>query len=533
MVKPWSTDKQEESMSFDHIQSSLELLYNISRQLVSSLDLQTVLENVVSLSVSNLGAERGNLMVLDSQRRPVEAVMMYNNQRVPYTLEELSQILDQGLAGWVLRNPQAVLVTDTSQDERWVRRPDDQADRSGAKSAVVVPLKARDQLVGVLTLVHPEPGFFTQDHLNLLQSIGDQAGIAINNARLYDSLQAATQRYRELFEYSLDPILVTDLTGKILEVNRHAGQLSGTQAEGLISQSVHDLHEPGLESQANANERLSAGEILTYESLFRLAGGSSVPVEVVVYRVRLPEEDVLQWTVRDITARKELDILRNDLAVMVYHDLRSPLSNIISSLDMLEGLLHLEESSSLKTVFGIATRSTDRMQRLINSLLDINRLETGQPITNQKLVEVANLVHESADAVQPMIEGKHLKLMMNISPEVPPLRVDEDMIRRVLINLMENACKFTPMKGEINVMVETIGGEVRFCVQDTGLGIPAEAVDVIFEKFRRLNVERGPKGLGLGLSFCRLAVQAHGGRIWVESEDGKGSCFYFTLPAGR
>jgi two-component system, NtrC family, sensor histidine kinase KinB len=519
-------------MSFDPIQSSLELLYNISRQLVSSLDLQTVLENVVSLSVSNLGAERGNLIVLNSQQRPVEAVMMYNNQRVPYTLEELRQILDQGLAGWVLRNPQAVLVTDTSRDERWVRRPDDQANRSGAKSAVVVPLKARDQLVGVLTLVHPEPGFFTQDHLNLLQSIGDQAGIAIYNARLYDSLQAVTQRYRELFEHSHDPILVTDLEGKILEVNRHAGRLAGIAPEELIAHSVHDLHEPGINLLPNAAERLSAGEMLSYESLFRLPAGSGVPVEVYVYRVRLPEEDVLQWTMQDISARKELDILRNDLAAMVYHDLRSPLSNIISSLDMLEGLMHLEEGNSLSVVFGIATRSTDRMQRLINSLLDISRLEAGQPITNQKLVEVTSLMNDAVDAIQPTVEGKHLKLDIYIQPDVPPLRVDEDMIRRVLINLMENACKFTPMKGQLRASVELQGSEVRFCVEDTGLGIPAEAMDAIFEKFRRLNVERGPKGLGLGLSFCRLAVQAHGGRIWVESEEGHGSRFFFTLPAG-
>jgi two-component system, NtrC family, sensor histidine kinase KinB len=520
-------------MSDDHVQSSLELLYNISRQLVLSLDLQTVLENVVSLSVSNLGAERGNLIVLDSQQRPVEAVMMYNSQRVPYTLEELGQILDQGLAGWVLRNTQAVLVQNTSHDERWVRRPDDQVDRSGAKSAVVVPLKARSQLVGVLTLVHPEPGFFTQDHLNLLQSIGDQAGIAVYNARLYDSLQAATQRYRELFEHSIDPILVTDLAGKILEVNRHAGKMAGVPGEVFIDQSVHDLHEPGLTSLTNADERLRAGEMLSYESLFRLPSGSVLPVEVYVYRVRLPEEDVLQWTVRDITARKELDILRNDLAAMVYHDLRSPLSNIISSLDMLEGLLHLEESSSLRTVFGIATRSTDRMQRLINSLLDINRLEAGQPITNQKLVEVSSLADDSVDAIMPMVEGKHLKLTLTIQPDVPPIRVDEDMIRRVLINLMENACKFTPSRGDILTSVEVRGGEVRFCVEDTGLGIPEEAKDAIFEKFRRLNVERGPKGMGLGLAFCRLAVQAHGGRIWVESEEGHGSRFYFTLPAGR
>ena len=114
-------------------------------------------------------------------------------------------------------------------------------------------------------------------------------------------------------------------------------------------------------------------------------------VEISVYRVHLQDEEVLQWTVRDITARKELDMLRNDLAAMVYHDLRSPLSNIVSSLDMMEGLIPKEEANSLRIIFGIASRSTDRMQRLISSLLDINRLESGQPITNQKSVAVRSL----------------------------------------------------------------------------------------------------------------------------------------------
>lgn len=520
-------------MAFDQVQSSLELLYNISRQLVSSLDLQTVLENVVNLSVNNLGAERGNLIVLDSQGRPAEAVMMYNNQRVPYTLEELHQIVDQGLAGWVLRNHQSVLVADTSQDERWVRRRDDHVDRSGAKSAMCVLLKARSELVGMLTLVHPEPGFFTQAHLDLLQSIGDQAGIAIYNARLYDSLQIATQRYHELFDNSIDPILITDWLGKILELNRQAGRMSGASLGGMVGHSIFELHEPGLQKIEHGFDRLNAGEMVSYESIFQAGEGQPLPVEIYVYPIRLHDEEVLQWTVRDITARKELDLLRNDLTAMVYHDLRSPLANIVSSLDMLEGLLPTSDAPSLRTIFGIATRSTGRMQRLVSSLLDINRLEAGQPITNQKLVEVSSLVNEAADAIRPMLEGKQQKLNYTVAPDLPLLRVDEDMVRRVLINLIENANKFTPVKGQIQVSVEAFGDGVRFGVQDSGPGIPAAASEIIFEKFRRLNIERAPKGLGLGLAFCRLAVKAHGGQIWVESEEGNGSRFYFTLPSGQ
>jgi PAS domain S-box-containing protein len=449
-------------------------------------------------------------------------------------VDQLRQIVERGLAGWVLRNRQGAWLADTSQDERWVRRPDDQADRTGAKSAICVPLQARGQTVGVLTLVHPQPGFFKAEHLSLLQAIADQAGIAVYNARLYDSLQAATQRYRELFENSIDPILITGWDGHILEVNRQAARIFAGDSGTLQGRSIFDLHEPNWEKLGQALSNLQSGEMVSYESHFRLREDQQLPVEVYVYRVQLREGGDLQWTVRDISARKELDMLRNDLTAMIYHDLRSPLSNIISSLDMLETALPKEGvEPTIGMIFGIASRSAQRLQRLISSLLDINRLEMGQSITSQKRVEIASLVREALDAIQPNIDGKNQQAHTRLEPDLPELWVDEDMIRRVLINLLENAAKFTPSKGSISVQVERFGEQVRFCIQDNGPGIPPEARESIFDKFRRLNAENAPKGFGLGLAFCRLAVQAHGGRIWVESEVGHGSRFYFTLPAAQ
>ena len=520
-------------MAPDRADTSLELLYRISRQLVSTLDLQTVLERVLTLSTQNLDAERGTLIVLDELQRPSQAAIVLNQQLIPYTMNQLRGVIEQGLAGWVLRNRQPALLPDTSLDERWVRRLDDQADHSGAKSAVCIPLLARDQLVGVLTLVHPVPGFFKPEHLVLLQAIGDQAGTAIHNARLYDSLQAVTLRYRELFEKSIDPILITNTHGQILEVNLQALRMAGADDSGPIGLSMLDLHEPNWDKLGPEFSALQDGEIVSYESTFRLPGNPPLPVEIYVYKVHLKDEDDLQWTVRDITARKELDLLRNDLAAMIYHDLRSPLSNIISSLDMLGGFLPVEETATLRTIFGIANRSTERMQRLISSLLDINQLESGQPITNQKMVEVNGMIKDALDTIQPTLQGKQQVVEINLPPPGTMVWVDEDMIRRVLINLLDNATKFTPMLGKMGIQVEDLGENVRFCVQDSGLGIPAEASEAIFEKFRRLNSDGSPKGFGLGLAFCRLAVQAHGGRIWLNSEEGRGSRFYFSLPTVR
>lgn len=517
-------------MPQDRVHASLKLLYNVSRELSTSLELRTVLSRILFFSVDYVAAERGTLIVLDDHQRPTEAAIVYNHELLSYTFQQLQAIVERGLAGWVMRTRKSVLVPDTSKDERWLHRPDDDIMASGAKSAICIPLLVRDRVVGILTIVHPKPGFLTEDHLALLQAIVDQAGVFVNNARLYASLQAATRRYRELFEDSIDPILITDWSGKILEANREAIQFTEYNIDLLYGFSIFEMHEPHWELLGLDCENLRNSSTLTYESRLNTRGGKVIPIEVNVSQVDLENMQSLQWIMRDITSRKELDDLREDLTAMIYHDLRSPLSNIVSSLDMLGAILPIDNNPSLKSIFNIANRSTERMQRLISSLLDINRLEAGQSITNQKAVEVKSLVDSALTSVQPLLDGKQQIMESRVSPDCQPIWVDEDMARRVLINILENGIKFTPAHGSLCIEVEPEDDWVRFSVQDSGPGIPMEARDKIFKKFVRLQTERFAKGMGLGLAFCRLAVQAHGGRIWVESPPGEGSKFSFTLP---
>lgn len=523
----------------DAARSSLGLLYNISRELTSALDLHTVLTRILSLSTSNVGAERGSVIVMDEQQQPVDAAIIVDERLVPHTVEQLKATLEQGLAGWVLRHREAALVSNTGQDPRWLRRPDDETDQSGLKSAICVPIQVREQLVGVLTLVHATPGFFDEEHLALVQAIADQAGIAVNNARLYASLQATNQRYHELFEDSIDPIMMTNKAGKIQETNRRAAEVSGLPREALLGAMIWDLQDidrAWLEANMPA---IGAGETVSCETEFQPRGRPRLPVEVYVREIQVSDEGMLQWIIRDITERKQLDALRDDLSAMIYHDLRSPLANIVSSLDMLRVLVPESDNAVLQQVLSIAIRSSERMHRLINSLLDINRLEAGQPIANRQAVEVQPIIREALDAVQPITTSKNQEVIVEVEGNLPPIWVDEDMIRRVLINLIENATKFTHMEGKIILGASSDGETVRLWVRDTGPGIPSEAQDVIFNKFSRISLDRlqasdrFPKGLGLGLAFCKLAVEAHGGSIHVESEVGTGSIFSFTVPAAN
>jgi signal transduction histidine kinase len=139
-------------------------------------------------------------------------------------------------------------------------------------------------------------------------------------------------------------------------------------------------------------------------------------------------------------------------------------------------------------------------------------------------------VQEAAEEVEPLAEAKNHELTVSIAPDLPLIEIDVDMIRRVTINLLENAIKYTRSGGQVSIKAEVQSGEIVVSVQDNGPGISVQNQQRLFEKFSRIHHEGRPKGLGLGLAFCRLAVNAHGGKIWLESEEGQGSTFIFSLP---
>ncbi len=175
-------------------------------------------------------------------------------------------------------------------------------------------------------------------------------------------------------------------------------------------------------------------------------------------------------------------------------------------------------------------RSTERIQRMTDSLLDINVLEAGKPIGTPKPTNVLALVYEAVEAMESMFHNKSQIISYQIPDRLPNVSVDQDMIRRVITNLLENASKYSPQGSKIEVGARQEKGQIQVWIEDNGPGIPASECERIFEKFTRQKSENAPKGLGLGLAYCRLALQAHGGKIWVESEVGSGSRFIFTLP---
>jgi PAS domain S-box-containing protein len=494
----------------------------------TSLEMQDVWRRVLNQTMQALQVETVALALIDQSSNELvfHAAAGHNSGNIPG--RRVPQ--DAGLAGLVITGRHGVISSNVNQDSRF-----SEVDKFGGiqmRAVALAPIQAQGKVMGVLEAINPISGAFDPDAMLVMAGLGSLAGSTIQNAQFMERLQQAHQHYRELFEDSVDPILITDWNGRILEANRRAVALSGFTGDQLHGMSMDKLHDVNTRKTGVQYELLKAMEC-NYESALHQQNGGSVPVEVHARRVEFEEADSIQWILRDITARKELDALRDDMTAMIYHDLRSPLGNIVSSLDMMNSFLP-EKEGTLRSMLNIANNSTARIQRLINSLLDISRLEAGQHVIDQKAVDPIALLIEAIRDVQPSVNGRNQKLERKPSTVLPLIFVDVDMIHRVLINLLENASKFTPVEGRIDVGAETNGTYVKYSVRDNGPGIPEADRERIFEKFTRL---RGGKervsGLGVGLAFCKLAVAGHGGQLGLESEVGKGTTFWLTLPVAQ
>lgn len=680
--------------------TQLELLYHISRELNSRLELRELIENILRLTAESVGAENSSLILINDVGQVYDAALVVNGSLVDNAASQLGPQLEHGLAGWALRQKQLILVPDTAHDPRW--KPTGNGKSIESKSVLATPLSYGDRVLGVITLVHPLPNHFTKNDLSLVKAIAEQAAIAVENARLlresrhqteamrhlvetaqvlsstlepnkllqlllqqalnhlhleaasialtepdkqelvfqmaagvasekmlglrlkigqgiggwvaqtkqavivpdvhkdpryypaideitgyqthavlcapiqfegyllgviecvnpapgtldrntmplligiaslagnaiahsqqFTFTQTTKDRFAGLFEDAIDPIFITDLSGRIIDANHKAAVTLGYSRGEMIGMSMKAFHRvtTGLLG-ASPMPDLVGGLERAFVTRLTTRDNVDIPVEVHAKRIKTPDMEFIQWIERDITERVQMEEMREDLMAMVFHDLRSPLGNVISSLTMLQQTLATDDEMS-QSLLGIAVRSGQHLSRLVDSLLDIKRFESGKTVLHKEDVLLSSLVSEAIQQVQPNAEGKGIALNNQLPQWLPVVRVDADMIRRVVINLIENAVKYTPGTGTVTVTAQVENNQAQINIQDTGPGIPEAERTRIFDKFARIQRSGGPKGLGLGLAFCRIAIEAHGGRIWVDPAPLQGSIFSFTLPIVR
>ena len=235
------------------------------------------------------------------------------------------------------------------------------------------------------------------------------------------------------------------------------------------------------------------------------------------------------------TKLKEVDQLKDDFVSSVSHELRSPLTAISGYVDLLRSKpLTQIEGANREKALEIIQENTHRLTEFINDILDIAKLKAGRVELRRTDVDLNDLAGDVAALFQPLFEKKAITCEVDVSGDVPVAKLDEEKMMQVLTNLVANALKFTPAGGKISIHAKNRDDSILMSVQDTGIGIPDNARSLVFEKFgqakNRSEAGDAPKGTGLGLAIAKGNVEAHGGRIWFDSEMGKGTTFYFTIP---
>ncbi len=529
----------------------LSFLRETNQLLTATLDLDSVLHSLMTQVRDYFQVEAVSVALLDQESMDGKGSPTLTFRvavgGTPEAITGLRLPLDEGIAGWVTREGKSILISDAYSDKRFYFGIDE---KTGFQTQTVLaaPIKVEQETIGAIEALNPTAGTLDEHALEVLNQIADQAALAIHNAELYERAGRAERRYERLFHGSPVPVIVMDFNTEILDVNQKAVELMGRPAGELIGSRWGDLL-GGKQGAGSATAIRSATALsptaATAETLFETlpengekSAEMRIPspsgprtLSVHMTTIDYGRQRAIQWIGHDITELTELERMRDDLMHMIVHDLQNPLSNIVGSLQMMQQALREEDSTfPIMDVLQVAMRSSKRLRRLIDSLLDLRQLEEGKADLNRILVPPRLLAREAVDLVRPVIEKKKQALTVDVPTGLPPVSVDRDMITRVLTNLLDNAAKFTPAEGEIALTVEQGEVSLSFTVSDNGLGISPEAKSHIFERFTRLESARGTKGTGLGLPFCKLAVEAHGGDIWVDSTPGEGSRFTFRLP---
>ncbi len=247
----------------------------------------------------------------------------------------------------------------------------------------------------------------------------------------------------------------------------------------------------------------------------------------------------LQSQVSSLESEKEqligLQRAQQEMSDLIIHDLRNPLALMYGAINMLEVVLPEEEVEANRSLFEIVNTAYAKMQRLVDSLLDVAKMESGKAVLNPTPTSLPKIINDVIQMAQYALKTRNIHYDSSIPDDIPEIMLDEERISRVLSNLTDNSIKFMPKGGKLHIGVEKNSSYVKVSVADTGPGIPPEDRKRIFERFAQVSEEGRPKpkrrGFGLGLLFCHLTVEAHGGRIWVEpGDEGVGSRFVFTLP---
>lgn len=498
----------------------LRALQEVARDLSTTLQMEEMLQIVAERLVTLLGVPRGGVALLDGTSLSGVAAFgdgadEFMNLEMPLnSTAKLKSAMDQ-------RHPLILSGGDPSLSG-WF-----------GGEALAVPLVTRGRAIGMLFAASDGKDGFPEKAQRLAVSFAYLAAAAIENALLYRNVWEKHSELEAILTGIGDGVIVADPLLSLVLMNPVAERIfslaecptQGTPLTGFLPPQAVEL----VRQTLAGDQPVRVEEI----SLDRTGDGKTWVYQALASRV-VSESGRIQGVVtvlRDVTGQKELERMKSNFLSVVSHELKTPLHSIKGFVEIIlmgkTGPITDIQQDFLTTV----KEQTDHLQRLIEDLLAFSRLESGELRLRLSEVLPAEVVATVEQRLAPLAERNGLELRNEVPPDIPTIYADPVRLEQVFTNLMENAIKFTPSGGTVTVGGRDRGEEVLFWVSDTGIGIPLEEQERIFEQFYQ--VDSGPnrlyRGTGLGLSICKHIVTRHGGRIWVESMPGKGSTFYFTL----
>lgn len=346
------------------------------------------------------------------------------------------------------------------------------------------------------------------------------------------ALWQSEARFQKLIDQAADAFLLLDQEGRICEVNQQACDSLGYTYLELVSASVRDLYPDLNENMVDrAWQQLASGQSLTLELLSRRRDGSTFPVEARLSLFETGQERFVLALVRDVSERKKVERLKNEFVSTVSHELRTPLTCIHASLAVLKAEHLGPLPAASKEMVDIAYKNGEQLIRLINDLLDVQKIESEMMEFRFEALDLRPLVEEALATNSILAEREGVRLAFAESDAGTVVWADAGRLTQVIGNLLSNAIKYSPMGETVEVSIRRAEGQVRVEVRDRGPGIPEEFRDKVFQKFTQADASnvRQKGGTGLGLSICQMILERMNGRIGFESEVGQGSTFWFEL----
>jgi signal transduction histidine kinase/DNA-binding response OmpR family regulator len=491
----------------------LNALYAIGRAVTSLLDLEQVLDRVVDAATFITQAEEGSLMLLDESSG--ELYLRSEKNFDEHLARGLRLRADDSLAGRVVSTGRPILLA--SEELKKITTA------YLVKAMLMVPLRtAGSGVIGALMVANKvSDRAFGERDLHVLTALASYAAVAIDNASLVADLQNEKNKVETILSEVAEVVLVVDEGKRILLCNRSARRAFHLDADGAAGRRVDEvisdqdfvmLLDRPLDADHFINEEITLSDGRTLSASVSRVNG--VGYAIVMH---------------DITHLKEIDRIRSEFVTAVSHDLRTPLTTIQGYIDLLPRAGPLTEQQQDYLVR--MQRSLSAVGDLVSDLLDMSRIETGSEL-EMVPTKLDTIITDAVAELHLQARTKEQRLDVQMPDCLSEITGNPRRLRQVIDNLVGNAIKYTPPRGHITVQAEEGADHIRISVIDDGFGIPVDDQPYVFDKFFRVDLPetREIPGTGLGLAIVQSVVEKHGGRVWVQSERGKGSVFTLLLP---